>query len=507
MLVKVFDNLGNLLATSPQPYKYTGDRGSDCSGPALGNIDGVGPAEIVIAGQALRYHKGDPVLEVLFNNAAPAAQWGFESAIADLDGDGRAEVIAGTEIYDGITGANKTPTALSDLAWTIGSYPAIADFNRDGKPDVALVRSAAGKQQLAVLDYAHNKILFGPYGVQSGGWGGTPTVADFDGDGVPDIGFASARNYYVYALKCAAQPRPADCTGIEPGVLWQKDTRDATSGGTGSSVFDFNGDGKAEVVYRDECWLRVYNGPDGKTLFAANVTSGTGLEYPVIADVDNDGHADIVVSADRIVACPAVPEAETNTPWVGNNQGILVFRDPLNRWMPSRPLWNQHTYHITNINDDLTIPAKEPANWRTWNNYRQNVQVGPDQGGGPQGDLTGGVAVGIDVGEKDCAASWTLRANLCNRGPRILAAGVPGTFYTSDPRMFSGGQICTAVSQAALEPGQCELLQCEWKMPARGPVDLWFRGDDEGSGKSSIRECKEMNNMLSLPHSECMQVQ
>ena len=48
-----------------------------------------------------------------------------------------------------------------------------------------------------------------------------------------------------------------------------------------------------EVVYRDECWLRVYGGKDGHTVFAQVVSSGTCLEYPVIADVDN-GYGNVV---------------------------------------------------------------------------------------------------------------------------------------------------------------------------------------------------------------------
>ena len=511
-LVKVFDNQGQLLATSPAPYKYMGRPGQDVSAPAIANIDGAGFAEIVIAGQVLRYKKGDPTLEVLFNNSPPAPSWGFSSAVADLDGDGRAEVIAGNAIYDGISGADKTPAALANLGWmTAGSYPAVADFNGDGLPDIALVRSERGNQQLAVIDYADDKVLFGPYGVQNGGWvpggwGGPPTVADFDGDGVPEIGVASASNYFAYALKCARQPRPKECTGVESGVLWQKNTQDISSGSTGSTAFDFNGDGQVEVVYRDECWLRVYNGKDGKTLFAAKVSSGTGIEYPVVADVDNDGHADIVVSADDGITCQKQPEWETNTPWSKNTRGIMVLRDPMNRWMPSRPLWNQHGYHITNINDDLTIPARETPNWLTWNNYRQNIEGGAGQWG-PKGDLTGGVAVGVDVGQKDCAASWTLRANLCNRGKVRLPPGISGTFYGTDPRVTSGSPICTAVSKEALPPGACELVECDWKMPVKGATDLWFRGDDDGTGRSAVGECKEMNNLLSLPHSECMQVQ
>ena len=39
-------------------------------------------------------------------------------------------------------------------------------------------------------------------------------------------------------------------------------------------------------------------------------------------------------------------------------------------WMASRSLWNQHTYHITNIEDDGTVPLSEKNNWDSWNNYR-----------------------------------------------------------------------------------------------------------------------------------------
>ena len=50
-------------------------------------------------------------------------------------------------------------------------------------------------------------------------------------------------------------------------LKWQSTTQDGSSNVTGSSVFDFEGDGKAEVVYNDECYFRVYNGADGMVLF------------------------------------------------------------------------------------------------------------------------------------------------------------------------------------------------------------------------------------------------
>jgi hypothetical protein len=79
-------------------------------------------------------------------------------------------------------------------------------------------------------------------------------------------------------------------------VLWQKATQDASSQSTGSSVYDFEGDGAADVVYNDEVRLRVYAGHNGtEKLNILGHGSGTMFEYPLVVDVDNDGQAEIVV--------------------------------------------------------------------------------------------------------------------------------------------------------------------------------------------------------------------
>ncbi|MFY0531621.1 FG-GAP repeat domain-containing protein [Nannocystis pusilla] len=84
---------------------------------------------------------------------------------------------------------------------------------------------------------------------------------------------------------------------MDPGVansdidLWFKTTHDCSSAVTGSSVFDFNGDGKAEVIYSDEYHLWMYDGQTGTNLIPSTCnTTGTLWEYPLVADVDNDGY-------------------------------------------------------------------------------------------------------------------------------------------------------------------------------------------------------------------------
>src|SRR5699024_7941351 len=83
---------------------------------------------------------------------------------------------------------------------------------------------------------------------------GPPTIADFNGDGLPNVATAGACFYAVF-----------DHAGE---LMWKHPSQDFSNHVTKSSVFDFEGDGKAEAVYADECFLRVYDGAgngDGTT--------------------------------------------------------------------------------------------------------------------------------------------------------------------------------------------------------------------------------------------------
>ena len=500
--VAIFEGTtGRKLAQSSDSFLLS-DASYDCSAPAIADVDGDGTPEIAVGAMLLRWDKAAGKLNTLWNHTAAAASWGTATLINDFDGDGVLEICSGNRIYDAKTGADKTPTVMSRM--DIGGYGAVGDFNKDGFPDLVFVQSKNGNQKVSVVDVKNDKFLMDPLSIP-GGWGGSPTVADFDGDGVPDFGTAAPRYYYVFSLDCLKTPKPAKCRGTLPGVLWASEIKDVSSGGTASSVFDFNGDGRAEVIYRDECWLRVYNGPDGKTVFARPITSGTALEMPIVADVDNDGRADVVVPSDSIqgdgYCSDQNPEHQTGMPHGGVTQGIIVLKDPANRWMPSRPLWNQHTYHITNINDDGTIPASEPPNWKRYNNYRQNVQ-GKIVITVPQSDVTGRGAPPMD--QTDCSKQWKLRAQVCNRGAADIASMMPSTFYSKDPRVDPSTALCTAYTQAPIAPGKCSVISCEWTSPpAMGAVDMWLRANDDGKGGRPQTQCKTDNDLAFLPGTMC----
>ena len=79
------------------------------------------------------------------------------------------------------------------------------------------------------------------------------------------------------------------------------------------------------------------NMTDAEVLFRDRNSSRTRTEYPVIADVDGDFKAEIVFSTN-------------NDSGFKLDAGIEVWGEIRDNWVSTRPVWNQHSYHITNVN-------------------------------------------------------------------------------------------------------------------------------------------------------------
>jgi len=376
--VIVFDAVtGSVKASNPA----TGWVNRGWAGVTIANVDGTGPAEILVSAAAFRY-EGGSTLTMLWGNDDEGGTQAVSAA--DLDDDGVMEVVTTQSIRDGLTGKVKGRLGQPGTMVT-WAFSAIVDFDKSSPgPEIVVNDQTTGQVFVLASLKAPTplKVLFGPYQTEgpmssSSGKGGAPAVADFDGDGEPEIGVASGMHYTVFDRECASSPKPDKC--LAPGILWQSDSQDQSSGVTTSTVFDFNCDDKAEVVYRDECWLRVYEGATGKVLFASAMTSNTSIEGAVVADVDGNGHADIVVGTndvDRVNRPCSATEQYTGTTFTGNATGLFVLKDPMDRWTNTRPLWNQNAYHVTNINDDGSIPVKEPPSWEMENTYRANTNLG-----------------------------------------------------------------------------------------------------------------------------------
>ncbi len=463
------------------------NNGGTSGAPSIVNFDNAGSPEIAF-GHTIYDANGMIVFEASSGQATGTnGSVGPISCVADLTGDGRPELIAGATVWT-FTGAVGTDFAGEPL-W-VGSpadgYCGIADFDLDGQPEVATVSSNA----ITIFDGLTGSTVAQTQ-ITGGGQGGPPNIADFDGDGVPDIGTAGGNNYVVVQYDGTDQLTE----------LWNAETKDGSSQRTGSSVFDFDGDGRSEVIYADEWFLRIYPGTepgcpggancdgvmtDEEILFIDINSSRTRSENPIVADVDGDFKAEIIVSTNN----------ESGQGDIGD-AGIEVFEDRLDNWVGTLPIWNQHSYHVTNVRANATIPDTEEPNWSTpagtpYNSYRRNGQ----------GSLEAQCAPDL------VASDLVLDAFSCNEDAlelsvKVLNQGCLGVGPGVDVAFYDGGDLLEVVqTQVAIPAGGAITIPLSVPPPAAPPYEITVTVDDDGTGAGAFNECIEDNN-TSDPEEGC----
>ena len=82
---------------------------------------------------------------------------------------------------------------------------------------------------------------------------------------------------------------------------------------------------------------------------------------PIVADVDGDGASEIVVVS-------SAPVGSTGL----DGPTLTVLQNIDDRFAPSRRIWNQHTYHHSNIHEDGRVPRHEAPHWDRSNSFRSN---------------------------------------------------------------------------------------------------------------------------------------
>jgi RHS repeat-associated protein len=346
-----FDHTGGVKWTSDAHSmpQFSLGSGVGVGAVTLANLDGAGPPEVIIGASVFDSEgrlRGDG--RTLGGTTGGTGLRSAIPAVGDIDLDGVPELVAGPTAYrlaDTLTRVWQRPDRTD-------GFVGIANLDDDPTAEIVIVANGS----VYALDHdgsdaeVWNPPSRAPVAIPGGGQGGAPLIVDVDGDGRPEIGVAGAVNYVLF--------------NRDGSIRWQSVVRDRSSHSTGSIAFDLDGDGRVEIIYRDEFFLRIYRGSDGVLLAKTSVGSSTWAELPVIADVDNDGHADLIVSSDFLAQ--AAGEIDT---------GIIVLQDAANKWARTRRIWNQHAYHVTNVNEDGSIPLVATPHWLVpgLNNFRTNA--------------------------------------------------------------------------------------------------------------------------------------
>lgn len=410
---------------------------------AAADLDGDGDIEVIVDGVMLDGATGAWLATLTRRDAYRTP------VLADLDGDGRLEIILGTEVFD----------ADGHLLWD-GDLPggmvfgAVFDADGDGAPEVLMTNAdlvtlyAADGTRLRDLPQWTNRL-------------GPPCVADFDGDGGPEIGLANGGELTVIE--------------VDGTPLWTATSEDR-SGYAGCSAYDFDQDGAYELLFAGETQFAIYDGRTGATRFVdPDHTSYTLWEYPIVADVDADGAAEIVVVAAA-----------------GVNQGVNVYGHRENAWPSPGSTWCSHDFSVTNSPEDCALPPSRTPSWLAGNLFR--ARPGPAAAA-----ATADLVVGVSDG---CVAD-------CVWGPVQLAV------YAENQ---GGVDVGTSVllEVVALDEDAERVVATTWLPPVPAgrrldgltfdllPEDVGTRGIAVRlDGEAVIPECEEANNRLERSDLAC----
>jgi uncharacterized protein (TIGR03437 family) len=309
--LSVFLGKGDGTFQSLPPYSLARTSGSlRPAFAAAADLNGDGRADVVAVSQspdvvAVALGKGDGTfLPATFFTPGKNSKM---AAIGDLNGDGRPDIVVANAGGD----ANTDPGSLSIFLSSgggnfqtprtvaAGSHPvwvAIRDLNGDGKPDLVVSNFGSNLDK----DAGGIEVLLGngdgtfkaPVLYPAGFYPASLTVADVDLDGKPDIIAATNNQNFI--------GRVAVLLGHSDGTFGAATLLTASQPIANIAVGDFNGDGKPDLIVANCCGETdmTYFLGNGDGTFGPETTfnGGASPSYVATADFNGDGKPDLVMA-------------------------------------------------------------------------------------------------------------------------------------------------------------------------------------------------------------------
>ena len=299
---KASDNAGSNPAQCADPAIH--------SSPAIGDINNNNSADINFGALGLKAWS-------LNQNGSVNSGWPYywddtqfaTPALADVDENGVTDVVMGGDSSPGAPvdhrgGMVRALRGNGSQIWEfrinemVRSSPVVGDVDGDGKPEVVFgagnywVNQPGGASDATKLYVLNAKTGQLKWSRDLGGQTlASPTLADFDGNGVRDIAIGT-------------------WDGSNPGQVWVIRGNNTVMSGypraSGGGVVigqissaDVNNDGTQDVIVPTGGGVFAYNGSTGASLWGLRQGVASYQNAPYVGDVDSNGRLDVVIAGTK----------------------------------------------------------------------------------------------------------------------------------------------------------------------------------------------------------------
>jgi hypothetical protein len=275
------------------------------------------------------------------------------TAVADIDGDGKADYLADDRSNIHVILGNSNTASIPALK---ESCAIPVDLDGDGRLDLLVSQRGYNPTRRLIL---HNdgQVRFSDITKSAGldaDAGSIHGVGDFDHDGWPDLICIEGTGVQIYLNDGKGHfiKKPDAIRGLE-----KIENKPHSTNWGGAVITDFDNDGRADVLIDGRNFLYILRGAGDGTFDIVNLDWGiTTLAFSAVdeglcfGDINNDGALDLITSA---------PGPN------GKEKGVALLRNDLPRhhWLRIRPIGAAGNRSATGAKIRITDPGTGKLLW------------------------------------------------------------------------------------------------------------------------------------------------